>query len=155
MGGNFPHRWGQTRESVLAMKELWTKDEAEYHGKYIDFPPVRSFPKPAQKPHPPVFLGGYAKNVFKRVVEWGDGWMPTRMTPEQIKSGRETLDNLAAELGRDPESIEVTVFGAASDPDMIKRFEEAGASRAIIPAPTTVGDEALASLEKIAEQVFK
>jgi alkanesulfonate monooxygenase SsuD/methylene tetrahydromethanopterin reductase-like flavin-dependent oxidoreductase (luciferase family) len=60
MGGDFDHRWGQTRESILAMKELWTKPEAEYHGKYYDFPPVRSNPKPAQKPHPPVLLGGDA-----------------------------------------------------------------------------------------------
>ena len=58
MGGDFSHRWTQTREAILAMKELWTKDEAEYHGKYYDFPPVRCYPKPAQKPHPPIFLGG-------------------------------------------------------------------------------------------------
>ena len=154
MGGNFPHRWGQTREAILSMKELWTKDEAEYHGKFFDFPPVRCFPKPAQKPHPPVLLGGYAKNVFKRVVEWGDGWMPTRASPEQIKSGRMALDDLASEVGRDPKSIEIAVFGMPRDPDMIKRFEEAGASRGVIAAPTTVGEEALAGLEKLARQVL-
>ncbi|HEV8533978.1 MAG TPA: TIGR03619 family F420-dependent LLM class oxidoreductase, partial [Methylomirabilota bacterium] len=66
MGGDFDHRWSQTRESILAMKELWTKREAEFHGKYYDFPPVRSYPKPAQKPHPPVLLGGGAKNVLQR-----------------------------------------------------------------------------------------
>ena len=76
LGGDSPHRWTQTRDAILAMKELWTKDEAEYHSKYYDFPAVRSFPKPAQKPHPPIFLGGADKNVFKRIVEWGDGWMP-------------------------------------------------------------------------------
>src|SRR5439155_1357943 len=61
MGGDFDHRWTQTRESVLAMKELWTKPEAEFHGRHYDFPPVRSYPKPAQKPHPPVLLGGAAR----------------------------------------------------------------------------------------------
>ena len=63
---------------MLAMKQLWTQDEAEYHGTYYDFPPVKLFPKPAQKPYPPVFLGGTAKNVLKRVVDYGDGWMPAR-----------------------------------------------------------------------------
>jgi alkanesulfonate monooxygenase SsuD/methylene tetrahydromethanopterin reductase-like flavin-dependent oxidoreductase (luciferase family) len=61
MGGDFAHRWTQTKDAILAMKALWTQDEAEYHGQYYDFPRVRSFPKPAQKPHPPIFLGGSAK----------------------------------------------------------------------------------------------
>ena len=68
MGGDFDHRWTQTREAVLVMKELWTKDEAEFHGRYYDFPPVQCYPKPAQKPHPPVILGGMAKNVLRRIV---------------------------------------------------------------------------------------
>ena len=105
MGGDFEHRWTQARESIEAMKELWTKDEAEYHGRYYDFPPVRVFPKPVQKPHPPIFLGGAAKNVFKRVVTYGDGWMPTRATPESVKAGRASLDELAEAAGRDPKSI--------------------------------------------------
>ena len=78
MGGDFDHRWTQAREAILVMKELWTKTEAEYHGKYYDFPPVRSYPKPAQKPHPPVILGGHARTVLERIVEWGDGWLPNR-----------------------------------------------------------------------------
>ena len=79
MGGDFPHRWSQTRESVLAMKQLWTSTESEYHGNFYDFPPVYSFPRPTQRPHPPVYLGGMAANVFKRVVDYGDGWMPNRV----------------------------------------------------------------------------
>jgi probable F420-dependent oxidoreductase len=154
MGGNFEHRWGQTREAILAMKGLWTKEEAEFHGKFVDFPPVRSFPKPFQKPHPPILLGGNASNVFKRVVAWGDGWMPTRATPEDVKAGRATLDELAAAAGRAPSSIDIIVYGEASDPDMLKRFEEAGASRVIVRLETTVGDAALAALERMAEQLF-
>ena len=95
----------------MAMKELWTQDEAEYHGTYFDFPPVRSFPKPAQKPHPPILLGGTAPNVFKRVVEWADGWMPTRVSTETIRRGRDTLNRLAEEADRDPDSIETMAFG--------------------------------------------
>lgn len=153
MGGDFAHRWSQTREAVLVMKELWTKDEAEYHGKFYNFPPVRSFPKPAQTPHPPVYLGGSASNVFKRVVAWGDGWMPTRATPDDIKRGRATLDTLSEAAGRDPHSIEIIVYGEAGDRELLKRYEEAGASRAIVRLPTTEGDAALTELERMAELV--
>ncbi len=111
MGGDFDHRWGQTKDAVLAMKELWTKDEAEYHGKYYDFPAVRSFPKPAQKPHPPVYMGGSSKYVFKRVVEWGDGWMPVLSPVEDIKAGRRRLNEMAEAAGRDPKEISVLAFG--------------------------------------------
>jgi probable F420-dependent oxidoreductase len=114
MGGDFEHRWSQTREAILIMKELWTKAEAEFHGKFYDFPLVRSSPKPFQKPHPPIFLGGSAGNVFKRIVAWGDGWMPIRATPQDIKSSRATLDELADAAGRDPRSIEIMVYGEAS-----------------------------------------
>lgn len=111
MGGDFDHRWGQTKDAVLAMKELWTKDEAEYHGKYYDFPAVRSFPKPAQKPHPPVYMGGSSKYVFKRVVEWGDGWMPVLSPVEDIRAGRRRLNEMAEAAGRDPKEISVLAFG--------------------------------------------
>ncbi len=154
MGGNFAHRWSQTREAVLVMKDIWTKEEAEYHGKFYDFPPVRSFPKPFQKPHPPIFLGGSARNVFHRVVAWGDGWMPTRATPEDIKRGRATLDELADAAGRDPSSIAITVFGEAGNPEALKRFEEAGADRAIVRFESTAGDAALTGLERMAEQLL-
>ena len=154
MGGDFDHRWGQTREAILAMKELWTKDEAEFHGRFFDFPPVKCYPKPAQKPHPPVLLGGYAKNVFKRVVEWGDGWMPTGITPEQVRMGRATLDELADTAGRDPGSIQITVFGQPSDPDVIKSYEDAGADRIIVRLANTTDESALSELESMAERVL-
>ena len=155
MGGNFEHRWGQTREAILAMKELWTKDEAEFHGRFFDFPPVRSYPKPVQKPHPPVFLGGFAPNVFKRVVAWGDGWMPVRVTPEQVKMGRATLDELAEAAGRDPKSIRLMVYNATPDPDEINQLEEAGADSATVSLPSGAGDETLNSLESLAEKLLR
>ena len=153
MGGVFDHRWTQAREAVEAMKEMWTKDEAEYHGHYYDFPPVRVFPKPIQKPHPPVFLGGAAKNVFKRVVTYGDGWMPVRATPEGIKAGRATLDELADAAGRDPKSIQILVYGASSR-DEIKQMEHAGADMATVRLPSTESGEALSGLEKLAEEML-
>ena len=157
MGGDFSHRWGQTREAVLAMKELWTKEEAEYHGRYYDFPPVKSFPKPVQKPHPPVYLGGTASSVFKRVVDWGDGWMPTRGTVEGIRRGRAAIDELAVAAGRDPSSIEVMAFGSSGqfrDGQAIRELEEAGAGRVTIWLTQTEGAQAVNEMEEIARQVL-
>ena len=154
MGGDFERRWSQTREAISAMKELWTKDEAEFHGTFYDFPPVRCSPKPVQKPHPPVFLGGFAPNVFKRVAAWGDGWMPIRVTPEQVQMGRAALDELADAAGRDPKSISLTVAGAPADRDSISRLEEAGADRVIVAMPREAGGDALSAIDQLAEKVF-
>ena len=154
MGGDFEHRWGQTRESILAMKELWTKDESEFHGRFFDFPPVRCFPKPVQTPHPPILLGGDAANVFKRVVAWGDGWMPVRADVEKVKQGRATMDELAEAAGRDPNSIQISVYGAPQDRDEIAKFEEAGANRAIVNLSTTIEGEGIEALEQLAEKVL-
>ena len=157
MGSDFPHRWTQTRDAVLAMKELWTKEESEYHGTYYDFPPVRSFPKPVQKPHPPVFLGGSARNVFKRVVEWGDGWMPSWASADDIRRGRETLNDLAQEAGRDPASIQILAFGGTGqfrDREVIKDLEQAGANRVTIWLENTEGKQAVSEIEEIARQLL-
>ena len=155
MGGDFAHRWGQTRESVLAMKQLWTATESEYHGKFYDFPPVYSFPRPAQRPHPPVFLGGMAPSVFKRVVDYGDGWMPNRVAPDDIRRGRATLDELAEAAGRDPASLVISVFGQPADKELIDGFEQAGAARVMIRVPTADEPESLAELDRIAEAVLR
>ena len=154
MGGDFPHRWGQTRESVLAMKELWTKEEAEYHGKYYDFPPVRSFPKPAQAPHPPVLLGGNAKNVLKRVVEWGDGWIPAGVTADQVKAARSTLDDLANAAGRDAGAIEISVLGQPPRRTVVETFEDAGAVRLVFALAGPASEDAAAQMEDVARQVL-
>jgi alkanesulfonate monooxygenase SsuD/methylene tetrahydromethanopterin reductase-like flavin-dependent oxidoreductase (luciferase family) len=156
MGGDFDHRWTQTRESVLAMKELWTRPEAEFHGKYYDFPPVRSYPKPAQKPHPPVILGGGAKNVLQRVVAWGDGWLPNRITPDELRERRATLDRLAKEAGRDAAALTISVHGQPADRDLIRRFHEAGATRVLVrPATVKTDAEMAAELTRIAEAVLR
>lgn len=154
MGGDFEHRWSQTREAIMAMKELWTKEEAEFHGKYYDFPLVRSFPKPFQKPHPPVLLGGTAANVFKRVVAWGDGWIPSSVTPDEVKMGRATLNRLAIEAGRDPSSVGITVSSLRSDPELVKQFEEAGADRVLVKVHRSQGEAATEEIERIAESLL-
>ena len=149
MGGDFDHRWTQTRESILVMKELWTKGEAEFHGQYFDFPPVKCYPQPVQKPHPPVFLGGNAKNVFRRVVGWADGWLPAGPTVEQIKAGRATLDELAETAGRDPASIQITAFAVPADREQLQQYAAAGANRAIVMLPDSKDPAALQELERI------
>lgn len=158
MGVDFSSRWARTQEAVLAMKELWTKSESEFHGKYYDFPPVYSFPMPVQQPHPPVLIGSRASNVFRRVVEYGDGWFPIGVNPEDVRQGRATLNELAEEVGRDPQSISITVFALPADSDEIRRFEEAGADRIVVPEfpwPGRQNDgESLAELDRIAEKVF-
>ena len=154
MGGDFDHRWTQAREYISAMKELWTNDPAEYHGEYVDFPPVRCLPLPVQKPHPPVLLGGEAKNVFRRIVQWADGWLPLRMSPEQVAAARATLSEMADAAGRDPKSITITVSGVPTDKDAIKQYEDAGADRALVRLTRTGQSDVLAELEDMAEKVF-
>jgi len=155
LGGDFAHRWTQTRESILAMKELWTKPEAEFHGKYYDFPPVKSNPKPAQKPHPPVLLGGAAKNVLQRVVAWGDGWLPNRVTPDALRESRATLDRLAKDAGRDPAKLTISVYGQPADRDLIRRLHDAGSTRVVVrPEAVKTDGEMAAQLARIAESVL-
>ncbi len=154
MGGNFAHRWTQTQEAIEAMKALWANEAAEYHGRYYDFPLVRSFPRPVQLPHPPIFLGGSAQQVFKRIVEYGNGWMPTRSTPEIIKQGRAVLNELAVEAGRDPKSIEVMAYIAPADRAKLQALAEAGADAAVMLLAQESEAAALAELEQLAQQVL-
>ncbi|MEK7815185.1 MAG: LLM class F420-dependent oxidoreductase [Chloroflexota bacterium] len=156
MGGDFNHRWTQVREAVLVMKELWTKDEAEFHGRYYDFPPVKCYPKPVQKPHPPVILGGMARNVLRRVAAWGDGWMPNRVTPAQVEESRAILETLAAEAGRDPASLTISVYGQPADRRLINSLLNAGANRVVVrPDQCDTEEEMGAELERIAEVVLR
>jgi len=156
MGGDFDHRWTQAREAILVMKELWTKEEAEFQGQYYNFPPVRSYPKPAQKPHPPVILGGFAKNVLQRVVSWGDGWLPNRITPAEVETSRGTLDALARQAGRDPAGLTISVYGQAPERELCQRFHDSGATRVIIRPPTASTEQEMAEeLERIAEAVIR
>ena len=156
MGGDFEHRWTQTKEAILAMKELWTKEEAEFHGEYFDFPPVRSYPKPAQKPHPPVILGGMARNVLRRVINIADGWLPNRVTPAQVEESRAKLDAMAAEVGRDPASITISVYGQEPDRAIVQSLLSAGANRVVVRPDYYDSEEGMGQeLERMAEAVLR
>ncbi len=155
MGGDFPHRWTQTREALDVMKKLWQEDEPEHQGKYFNFPPVRSYPKPAQKPYPPILIGGAAKNVLRRVVDHADGWLPNRVTPSDLKASRKQLDTMAREAGRDPNSITITVYGQEPDPELFKALFEAGADRVVVrPEFVETENEMASQLEQIAKSLM-
>ena len=156
MGGDFVHRWTQTREAIEVMKALWTHDEAEYHGQYFNFPLVRSYPKPVQQPHPPIILGGHAKNVLRRVVAHADGWLPNRITPAEVETSRGELDAMAKEAGRDPRSITISVYGQPPDRTVVQSFLNAGADRVVV-RPEHVETEAAMGeqLERMAEAVLR
>jgi probable F420-dependent oxidoreductase len=118
-------RFSLMRERVEAMKAIWTQDEASYHGRHVEFEPIWSWPKPVQKPHPPVLVGGNGEKVLERVVAFGDEWMPNRTSG--IRQRVAELGRLAEEAGRDP--IPVTLSGAKPDPELLETAEEAGIHR--------------------------
>lgn len=155
MGGDFPRRWSQTREALDVLKALWTQDEAEYHGAYFDFPPVRCFPKPAQNPHPPIIIGGSAPNVLERIVEHADGWLPNRATPDDIRDARAELDRLAIAAGRDPSSITISIYGQDPEPELIASFAAAGADRVVVrPQHVETEAEMDAQLKEMAAAIL-
>jgi alkanesulfonate monooxygenase SsuD/methylene tetrahydromethanopterin reductase-like flavin-dependent oxidoreductase (luciferase family) len=137
------------------MQALWSQETAEFHGKYYDFPPVISFPKPVQQPHPPIYIGAFGMgNVFRRVVTYGNAWMPWMFTPEQIRQGRAILNDRAREVGRDPHSIEVVAMPVPADPDVVKAYEDAGADGAVVVVMPAAKREMVRELEQIAHQVL-
>ncbi len=155
-GGDFEHRWTQTREALEVMKELWTKDEAEYHGKYYNFPPVKSYPKPVQQPHPPIIIGGLARNVLRRIVSHGDGWLPNRITPAEVEDSRKRLDAMAEEVGRDPKSITISVYGQTADHDVVQSYLNAGADRVVVRPEHVANDYEMGKqLERMADAVLR
>ena len=158
LGGDFAHRWTQTKESIMAMKALWTGEYVEHHGKYFDFPRVICQPVPARKPHPPILLGSIGSpRVFKRVVEWGDGWLPFSIDPQEIADGRAELNKLAAAAGRDPASVDVTMFAPDTffrKPTEIDELAKAGADGVVIWLQGGDEQSLVSELEDLAGSVF-
>jgi probable F420-dependent oxidoreductase len=153
-GVNFSDRVKVMHESIEAMKSLWMDDESEYSGEFINFPPVISRPKPSQKPHPPIYIGGKAKQVFERVVKWGNGWMPNRVTPEEVGKGRKELNRIALENSKNPRDFSISVFGQPPDKELLHAFEEAGADRIMIRFQGTSESETLRALEDISRNIL-
>lgn len=136
MGTRFGTRWKRLRETVEAMRVLWTKAEASYEGELVRFPAVRCEPKPVQKPYPPVILGAHGPKALERVARTYDGWCPLVQSPEAFQKDMSTLRKLTAEAGRNPNSLQVTgiVDPGENGPsvDDLKRYRDAGASRILV-----------------------
>ena len=146
-GTEFSTRWKLMREKVEAIKAIWTEDEAEYHGDMVSFEPMWCWPKPVQKPHPPVLLGGSGPRILERVVRYADGWMPNRgKAIERIPE----LQELARAAGRAPIPVS---FYPRPDASEIERLANAGVERCIYYVPPDGRDQALAKLEELGQMI--
>jgi len=121
------------RERIEAMKAIWTEDEASYSGRYVSFERIWCWPKPAQRPHPPVLVGGNGPRVLDRVLAFGDEWMPNRMSDEDLAARISELGTRAAEVGRG--RIPVTGVGARPDAAAIERLAGVGVDRVVFWLP--------------------
>jgi probable F420-dependent oxidoreductase len=128
-GTVYASRFKRMRESIEAMKEIWTKEPAEYQGEFVNFDPMIARPKPVTKPHPPIHVGGAFPQGARRAIRYGDGWIPVARTDlsEIVPKFRQ----MALDAGRDPKSIEITLFGLAANVDQLKRFAEIGVARVV------------------------
>ncbi len=147
-GTRYETRFKVLRERVLAMKALWTEDTAQFHGDYVSFDPVWMYPKPRQQPHPPILLGGESDHTLRRIVEFGDGWLPRPRNNWEPKSGVARLQAAAKAAGRDPATLSITVFAAPPDREKLMPYREAGIHRVLFEVPDASRDEILRLLDR-------
>ena len=152
-GVDVAHRRKVVREKILACKELWTKDEAEFHGEYVDFEPSWSWPKPVQQPHPPIIIGASPTPLhFRHIIEYGDAWMPIEgRFPVDDKWVE--LQQAAADAGRDPATLQLGVFGAKPDSAHLAHLRDLGTEFVALGLPALDRDAALATMDRYAPLV--
>jgi probable F420-dependent oxidoreductase len=152
-GASFKMRITICREKIEAMQQIWTQTKAEYHGKYVDFDPMMTWPKPVQKPYPPIWVGGNIPAGAGRALQYGDGWLPHAFRPEYRLIDRLDLwEDMKQEAGRD---IPVTPFGAEPDPDVWPEYREAGMERIVISMASESREEVLPKLDAMAAGVAR
>jgi probable F420-dependent oxidoreductase len=152
-GTAFKTRFKLMRERIEAMKEIWTKDKPQYHGELVDFPEMMTWPKPVQKPHPPVIVGGAFPHSARRALRYGDGWVPNASRPqyEDVAAFLPQFRQMAAEAGRALESVPVTIFGAAESRDRLLRYRDEGVARVVVSLLSEKADKVLPGLDRWAE----
>jgi probable F420-dependent oxidoreductase len=156
-GTAFKTRFKLMRERIEAMRAIWTGTEAEYHGEFVDFPPMQAWPKPVQKPCPPVIVGGMFPHGARRALRYGDGWIPHSRRPvyEDVTEYLPQFRQMAAEAGRDLADVPVTVWGVGEDYDWLRRYEAQGVARAVVSLPAAGRDTVLPLLDRWAELIRK
>jgi probable F420-dependent oxidoreductase len=154
-GTVFKTRFKLMRERVEAMKEIWTKDAAEYHGEMVDFAPMAAWPKPVQKPHPPVIVGGAFPHSARRALRYGDGWIPnaSRAHYADVTDYLPQFKQMASEMGRDVGEVPITIWGATEDYDRLSRYRDQGVSRLVVSLPPENAVAALPALDRWAELI--
>jgi probable F420-dependent oxidoreductase len=151
-GTDFATRFKFMREQIEAMKEIWTKDKPEYHGDIVDFATMMTWPKPVQKPYPPIIVGGAFPWAARRAIRYGDGWYPNASSgdPDDYLP---RFRRMVEEAGRDPRSLSITLGGAPEDSDRLKRYRDLGVSRVNISLPAAKANEVLPLLDRWASVV--
>jgi probable F420-dependent oxidoreductase len=142
-------RWDVMREKVLTIRRIWTEDETAFDGAFVRFSALRQEPKPRQRPHPPVLIGGEGRSVLERVVAYGDGWLPN--DHPEVLDRRAELDRLAAAASRHP--VPVSVYAMPHDRDAVARYADAGITRCVFNLPSRDRGETIAVLDRLAEIV--
>ena len=149
-GTAFKTRFKLMDERIRAMKTIWTESKPEFHGDFVDFDPMMTWPKPVQKPHPPVLVGGAFPYGARRALALGDGWMPHLRRPEydDVTEFLPKFAEMTKEAGRDPASVPVTVWGVDDNADRLKRFRDLGIDRVSVSLPSEDEDTLLPVLDK-------
>ncbi len=151
-GTDHEMRFGLMRERGEAMKEIWASEQAEYHGEQVDFDPIFQNPKPVQKPHPPIHVGGVMPGGLKRAVRYGNGWIPIAGRGEFNPSAWLTArDEECERAGRDPAEVEVSVYGAPHDRAVVEQARALGVDRLVFGLPPDGADVVLPILDKLAD----
>lgn len=146
-GARYNTRFKLMRERILAMKAIWTEEAAQYHGEMVDFDPIWSWPKPTQRPHPPILLGGESDYTLRRVVEYCDGWFPRPHRGMDIAREVGRLRAMADRAGRDFSSLFISVFRAPADQAALAEYAAAGVHEAVLEIPDRSRDEILAVID--------
>ena len=150
-GTTFKDRFKVMCDRAKAIKAMWREETPEYHGPFVDFDPIWSYPKPVQTPNPPVLLGGETKYSLERVVDFCEGWMPRTRSFKDAKAEMARLAEFADRAGRDVSTIQTSVFGATGDPAALDSYREAGVFRALLTIPPKGRDDVMPLLDKYAK----